>query len=158
MAGTLNEIRFAFKKGSNNLEVSLDCKNPEGGDESIFKQYNFKYRGKADADDLRIGIDLNGEKAEGRWDDTRRGNLLEFFSQASWLYLKSPQNNWEIIGINQLASNGYSGKIIPMVTKSDFIEARGNMANEKGQDRQQTPDGYNVAEDVPGILLVLTEE
>lgn len=161
MKDALLSISFEFKKGLNDVDVTASCKNPEGG-KNLSKLYNFKYRGKAvDEDNLLIGMDLNGKVAEGRWDKDRdrerRGNLLEFFSQASWIYLGSKN---EILGISQLARNGYRAgdkvKDLPLANQSDFEEAKGFISEDKGKENRD--DGYDIAKDVPGILLVLKEQ
>lgn len=142
---SISKFTLKFLKDSDKVELILDCDGASTGQQKYLLAYNARV---VDGKNLVITLDLNGKEAIGQWNTTRTGNLLEFFSKADWIYLK---DNNEIIGVIQLAKNGYRTEpTIPLTNEAEFTGARTYIT-----DSSSNNPGYNVGPNTGGMVFTM---
>ena len=137
----VNNIKLSFVE-DNKVSIVLDCTKINGAKDVT---YSFTYEVKPSSDDSLL-LRLNSSQViNGKFDDSRNGNLLDFFTKTDWLYsTKKPL----FYGITQLGKLGYNYLTISLNNENSFVQAftfasKGN--------------GYEISNNIGAISFVFDE-
>lgn len=140
----VNNIKLSFVE-HNKVSIVLDCTKINGAKDVT---YSFTYEVKPSSDDSLL-VRLNSSQViNGKFDDSRNGNLLDFFTKTDWLY--STKNSL-FYGITQLGKLGYNYLTISLNNENSFVQAFAFARDtSKG-------NGYEISNNIGAISFVFDE-